>query len=313
MDLNRANIEVLFQNFRIEWTDAFNAATEKTIYEQVAMVVPSTGATTLHAWLNQIPIMREWLGDRVVNNVQSNSLVITNRKFESTIEMTREEIEDDLYGMYTPLVRLMAEDAAAHPDRLLVDALVTNDNWAGDATPAPFFGTSRAYGTGTIANYVTTALSKATYETARITMGGYLGHKDQPLMVAPDVLLHGPANEPLAFDLLKNAQGGVAGASGTDGSAVQVSGQNRNFGTARPILSRRLVGTYANYWFLLGTQGGIRGLVYQERKAAEFQNSRLSDNSDFVFQHDKYQMGCRARGAAFKALPHLIYAGYNAA
>lgn len=308
MDLNRANLEVLFENFRVEWTDAFNAAQETAVYERVAMIVPSTSSSTLHAWLNQVPIMREWVGDRTINNIESASFVVKNKKYENTIEMTREEIEDDQYGLYTPIVRLMAAQAAANPDALLIDTLSTEDNWGGDA--AAFYGTARAYGANTISNRVTTAFGKSAFETAYITMTSYLGHKNQPLMVNPFALVHGPALSPIVFDVVKNPGGGVAGAAGTDGSSVQVAAANRNFGLVEPIMDKRLVGTRANYWFLLGEIAGIRGLVYQDRMPAEFQTARMSNDSDFTFITDKYQMGCRARGTAFKGLPHLIYAGF---
>ena len=77
--------------------------------------------------------------------------------------------------------------------------------------------------------------------------------------------------------------------------------------------SKRLVGTYANYWFLLGLLGGIQGMAYQERMAAEFQGARLRNDNDHVFEQDEYQYGARARGAAFLTLPCCVYAGIVAA
>lgn len=311
MDINYESLTVLFQNFRTEWTDAFNTSKEDAIYKKIAMTVPSTGATVLHAWLNQLPIMREWVGDRVVNNVQSNSITITNRKYENTIEMLRTEIEDDQYGLYTPIVRNMAAEAATNPDALLTTALTTNDNWAGDDTPAPFYGTSRTYGANTINNYTTSALSRSTFETAYINMSSYLGHKDQPLMVKPRFLVVGPKLAPVAWEIIENP-GGFVNTGSSSGDTTQVSGGNRNFRKVQIIETARLTGTSDDYWFLLGEVGGIRGLVYQERMPAEFQTARLRPDSDFVFEQDKFQMGTRARGAAFKALPHLIYGGFAA-
>lgn len=305
MDTNRANLEVLFQNFSVAWSDGFNAEKEKSIYEKIATVVPSTGSSTLHAWLNQIPRMREWLGPRFVNNITSNSITIVNRKFENTIELERTEIEDDQYGLYIPVAGYAGADAAANPDRLLLTALTANGTWGGDG--AAFFGTTRTYGSNTISNYTTSALSQTTFETAMITMQSYLGHNDDPLMVEPTILLVGPKLYPTAWDILKNPNSGVV-TTGT--TADRIAGANRNLNSVELVMSKRLTGAYDDYWFLFGQTAGIRGLVYQDRMKAEFQAARMDVNGEFVFKEDKFQMGTRARGEGFLALPHLIYAAY---
>ena len=301
MDINRANIEVMFQEFKVEYTAGFNAGTERRILDSVAQIVPSTGSSVVHAWLNQNPKMREWIGDRLVNNIQSNNMTITNKKYENTIEIPREDIEDDQHGLYRPLARLMGEEAAAHPDELLVDEMVADNNWGADA--AAFFGTARTYGSNTISNQTTSALSATTFNTAVKTMSSYIGHKDNPLNVRPYALVFGPALRTTAFDILKND-------FRAESSATVM---NVNRGLVEPIMSSRLVGTYANYWYLLGEVGGIRGVVYQQRQMAEFQSSRLNPDSDYVFETDKFQMGTRSRGRAFLSLPHLIYRGKVAA
>jgi len=300
MDINRANIEVMFQEFEVEFTAGFNKGTERRILDQIAQIVPSTGSSVVHAWLNQNPKMREWIGDRLVKNIQSDNMTITNKKYENTIEIPREDIEDDQHGLYRPLARLMGEEAAAHPDELLVDELTADNNWGGDA--AAFFGTSRTYGSNTISNETTSALAAGTFETAVETMQSYLGHEDNPLNTIPFALVCGPSNRTTAFDILEND---MRATQATDGVATQ----NPNKGLVMPVISSRLVGSYANYWYLMGECGGIRGTIYQQRQIAEFQSSRFNPDSDYVFETDKYQMGTRARGRAFLSLPHLIYRG----
>ncbi len=298
MDINRANIEALFQDFQVAYTDGFNTGQERSILDDIAMVVPSTTAATRHAWLNQLPKMREWIGDRLVNNIESNAMTIENKKYEATEEMERTEIEDDQHGLYRPLAGLMGQGAATYPDELIANELVNDVDWLADGSA--FFGTTRKYGSNTISNKSTTTFSSTEFEAARVLMTSYQGHSDEPLNVRPTFLLHGPNTKGTAFDVLENEFRAA-------GSAMI---KNRNFGLAKPIESSRLVGTAANYVFLFGEIAGIKGAVYQERKKAEFQGSRLRDDSDFVFETDKYQFGARARGRAFLALPHLIFAWY---
>ncbi|SEN51652.1 Mu-like prophage major head subunit gpT [Gemmobacter aquatilis] len=46
-----------------------------------------------------------------------------NRKFETTIRVRREDIEDDRLGVYTPQISMMAHSAAVHPDELVFEVL----------------------------------------------------------------------------------------------------------------------------------------------------------------------------------------------
>jgi len=149
-------------------------------------------------------------------------------------------------------------------------------------------------------------LSETTFETAYEGMRSYLGHNGRPLNVIPYALLTGPSNRGVASDICQNDFRALLSAT----AATYVQGQNRNKGLVTPYVSSRLVGADAGKWFLLGEKGGICGPIYQERVRAEFQQSRLSDDSDFVFANDKYQYGARARGRAFLSLPHLIFGNY---
>jgi len=300
MDINRGNMDAFFEELKVSFTEGFNSGNESSILNDVAMVMPSTGDAVNHAWLNQIPQMREWVGDRVVNNIQSNNMIIVNKLFEGTVEMKRTSLEDDQHGVYSPLVRLMGENAAVFPDSELANELVSDPTWLGD--DATFFGTDRQYGDNTIANQVTTAFTSTTFETAMTTMASYKGQKDEPLNVQPFGLLHGPSLRDTVWDVLQNDMRATAT---TDGVSVQ----NRNKGRVTPYQSSRLVGTYASDWFLLGTMGGIKGIIWQDRDHAELQRQRWTADSEYAFVTDKFQVGTRSRGAAFLSLPHLIYGG----
>ena len=118
-------------------TVGFNMGEEKRILEDVAMTVPSTGSSTNHAWLTQIPGMREWLGDRLVNNIESDNMTVTNRLFEGTIEMPRADIEDDQHGIYRNLAALQGDNMTQLP--MLVtpgfEAWKTKESKVGEGVP----------------------------------------------------------------------------------------------------------------------------------------------------------------------------------
>ncbi len=55
-----------------------------------------------YAWLGNLPTMREWIGPRVAGNLLAYGFTIANRKFESTVSVAREDIEDDRLGTFKP-------------------------------------------------------------------------------------------------------------------------------------------------------------------------------------------------------------------
>ncbi|MBB5881220.1 phage major head subunit gpT-like protein [Xanthomonas arboricola] len=121
MIINKGNLTGLFVAFKAAFQSGLGQA--PTQYEQFVTVVPSTTGAEEYGWLGQMPNVREWLGDRVYNGIQSHGYTIKNKKFELTISVPRDKIEDDQYGVYTPLFSEMGRATAAHPDQLVFNLL----------------------------------------------------------------------------------------------------------------------------------------------------------------------------------------------
>lgn len=100
MDIAGQNIDLLFKGFNTPFS-CFHQETG-THWRKVAMDAASMGAEEVHGWLSAMPQMREWLGERFVRRVMASDHAIKNRKFESTITVRREAIEDDRLGARTP-------------------------------------------------------------------------------------------------------------------------------------------------------------------------------------------------------------------
>jgi phage major head subunit gpT-like protein len=92
-------------------------------FEEVAMTVPSTTGQNEYGWLGEIAGMREWIGDRVLENLSTYSYAIKNRKFERTIEVKGDDIDDDNVGIYNPRFTQLGKTAASHPNELVFQAL----------------------------------------------------------------------------------------------------------------------------------------------------------------------------------------------
>ncbi|MEI6745541.1 MAG: Mu-like prophage major head subunit gpT family protein [Methylococcaceae bacterium] len=121
MQLTSANIRALQVGFNTTFNNAFNDAPSD--YDKIAMTTASTHSSETYAWMGKTTGFREWLGDRVIQNLAASDYSIKNRKFENTIGIDRDDIEDDSFGVYTPMMAQLGQDAKAHPDLLVFDLL----------------------------------------------------------------------------------------------------------------------------------------------------------------------------------------------
>ena len=148
--INASNLAAIYQGFKTAFKNAFAGATPD--YTKIATVVPSTTKTENYGWLAAWPQLREWIGDRQIKSLQAFGYSITNRKFESSVGVPRDDIEDDTYGVFGNLMSEMGYAAATHPDSLTFPMLP-----AGTSTVCYdgqyFFDTDHPVGTGTVSNW----------------------------------------------------------------------------------------------------------------------------------------------------------------
>jgi phage major head subunit gpT-like protein len=121
MEINRANLRSLFTGYNTVFQQAFDGAPSD--WQRVAMTVPSTTSQEVYPWLGQTTQFREWVGDRVIQNLTSHDFTIKNLPFENTIGVNRDAIEDDIYGIYKPVFAQLGLDAAQHPNELVFSLL----------------------------------------------------------------------------------------------------------------------------------------------------------------------------------------------
>ena len=126
MIINKANLASLF----VAVKTAFNKGLKNTTptWQRVATLVPSTTSSTTYAWLGQFPRLREWIGDRQLKSLAAHDYNVKNKKFEASIAIPRDDIDDDTYGVFTPLFEEMGYAAATHPDELVYALLAAGFN-----------------------------------------------------------------------------------------------------------------------------------------------------------------------------------------
>ena len=276
MIVNQANLHGL----EVGYSTAFNKRLEEVNpnYQKVATVVPSATGEQDYKWLGQMPNMKEWIGEREVQALAAYDYVIKNKKFEMTIGVPRDDIEDDKYGVYTPLFTSMGESAALHPDDLVFGAMMMGfeEKCYDDKT---FFSETHEIGGKTYSNRSNKKLSKESYMEARAAIMSTTGDKGKSLKLVPDLLVVSPALEEEAKLIVE---------------AEQINGTTNVLrGTAKlhvePILSENPA-----YWFLLCTNRFLKPFIYQIRRKIKFV-SRNKDTDENVFMRDEYLYGADGR------------------
>ena len=119
--MSRELLSRLNTGFKAIFNKAFETASPQ--WQNIAEKVNSTAKVETYTWLNQIPGMKRWIDERRVKKLERDAYQLRNEKFEDTIAVEREDVEDDNVGTYSMAVKGLAEAAAEHPDELVFKAL----------------------------------------------------------------------------------------------------------------------------------------------------------------------------------------------
>ncbi|WP_315383515.1 Mu-like prophage major head subunit gpT family protein [Microvirgula aerodenitrificans] len=282
MLVNASNLKAIFVNLRTVFNGAF--ATAPSQWQQVAMLVPSTGRQNDYAWLSRFPRMHRWIGEKAVKALEASKYTVVNDDFEATVEVDRNDIEDDQLGIYKPQAEMAGFSAAQLPDEIVFE-LVNRGFVEACYDGQYFFDTDHPVAGKSVTNKGTKKLSiaslaaaQASYGAARAAMKSMKDDEGRPLNITPDVLLVPPALEDVA-NLLMTAE-----RFGND--------QNPYKGTAKVVVAPWLISDTA--WFLLDTTKPVKPFIYQERKKPAFVE-QTDPQADDVFNRKKYKFGAEAR------------------
>jgi phage major head subunit gpT-like protein len=110
-------LDAIFQGYSFIFNDALKGV--EPTWKKVAMETPSSASAENYGWLGQMPRMREWIGDRVVNSLDSFGYQIKNKTFETTFALKREQIDDDQYGLFNPIAAELGRSVGLFPDELV--------------------------------------------------------------------------------------------------------------------------------------------------------------------------------------------------
>lgn len=282
-------------------SDFFHALSNATThYGKLATRVPSTTKTEQYAWLGQVPTVREWTGGRHLKGLNSESYDVTNLKYEATIAVDRDEIDDDQTGQIRLRINELAERAAQHKD-YLIEQLLLNGGASGfnSYDGVTFFNSAHVTNdSGDQSNDLTYAAADGTTPTvaefrqavkqAIAKMASYKDDQGQSMRIDPGtglVIVTPPAMWFTALDAMS-----LAVASTADDPLARNILQK----VAEVIMMPGLESSPAAF-YLCKINAAVRPFIFQDRMPIEF--ASLAERSESEFRYEQYLYGVRARYA----------------
>ncbi len=261
------------------------------VWSEIATVLPSEQASEEYGWLAELPQMREFGDERVIKSLSEFRYTIRNRKFEATIGVAREVIEDDRRGQVRLRVLGLIEAASAHYDQLLFD-LIRDGEAALCYDGKPFYAGNHAVGGQAVGNLDDYALTAENLETVIASMMQIPLASGYPMGVVPTHLLVPPALSFTARRLLASAY--TPGGAGANNGA---QASNPLQGLLQLVVSPRLA--TATEWHVLDCGHSVRPFLVQQRIAPQFAALDGSDGeNEASFLRDEYLYGVRSRDNA---------------
>lgn len=122
MIINSANLAALRTGYSTAMQKGQQSAAQPQA-DKIATRVKASQKEQKYGWLGKMPDVREWIGDRVVQNIAEHDYAIKEKKFELTLGVDRDDIETDNLGHYALLFEQMGESTVTKPERLIWDLL----------------------------------------------------------------------------------------------------------------------------------------------------------------------------------------------
>lgn len=315
MELTQSNLDLIFRSANLQFQEV--VMNTPTWYSRISNTINVTGASVTYAWLDRLPVMRKWLGNRQITAASTLSKTVVHEPWEQTCALMREDVMNDNLGIFSNVVRAQAQQSAKWPDVLfatLFGTLGTVNGYDGVpvySTSHPLLNGANGVPTGVTQSnlFTSTDLTYSNYIRVRTEMMSWNGADGQPLGIVPNLLvvppqLEGQAKLVLQSDFL--AQGPLTGSAGASNAPTT----NVYKGTAEILVVPQLA-YKPNNWWLLDTSQVIMPFIWQLREAVHFEQFvNLTDPN--VFMARQFLYGISGWAAATESVWFLSAAATSA-
>lgn len=268
----------------------------------VSNMFNSDQASETYPFLGQSPAMREWVGGRQAKGLAGDSLMITNKHFEATLEIELRDLRRDKTGQIEARVNEFADRSMTHWASLL-STLIINGTSTVCYDGQYFFDTDHSEGSsGTQDNDITVDISALPAAVHGSTTAPSVEEMQQSILKGIAQILsfkdnqgepmNENANRFLALVPVSLYLTAVAAVSTLMTAALQ---QNLNPNliaglTVDVQMNPRL--TWTDSFAIFRTDSPIKGLIRQSETEG---NLKIKDeNSEFAFDNDAIQIGIDA-------------------
>lgn len=303
MDITRSNLDAMFQSYSTAFREGLARNFDPAI-DFMLRDFPSSAAANFYGWLDSIPGFREWVDERVRNNVSSKKYVVTNRAFESTTAIGRNEILDDTYGVYSPVIQMAGESWMERKRQLAISVLLENPlTYTGTA----LCGTHTLKQGVTLTNLTTDALSKSSFEAALLAASAWRFANGELIRPRFTHLLVGEKKRAVAHQIVnsENIATTIQNVAATENVGGASEG-NPNKGKCQLVVLPELAGDYDDHWYLLACGGAIKPVIRQIRE----EPAPKMDTDPIRIERDgRVDFLATGRAAAAPSFPWLVYGG----
>lgn len=119
--ITQAQIDLLKTTLIARWNAGLAMSPDD--WKKIAKLVKSGGKSNTYEWLSQFPAFREWVGARLHKLFKETAYTVVNRKFESTVDVQRTDMEDDNIGQYGTLAEGAGQSATDLKNDLVYQAV----------------------------------------------------------------------------------------------------------------------------------------------------------------------------------------------
>lgn len=119
--LTQVQLDALKTTLKVRFNAGLKLSSDD--WKKVAKQITSDGKSNTYEWLSAFPSFREWVGARLHKTLKETAYNVPNRKFEATIDVKVEDIEDDNVGQYGTIAESHGQAATDLLNDLVFQAL----------------------------------------------------------------------------------------------------------------------------------------------------------------------------------------------
>lgn len=299
----------MYINIKRDFNQALMVQAHESLFPLVSSVIRSTGKSNQYDMSFIINRMNPWLGSRTREKIALDTISLVNEKFETSLDVSRDDIDDDALGLLEMQLSSLPTIAQNYYDEKVF--AVYNDHMADDETTYaagfdgfPIFATDHAwsYGYTTAQSNVRGGVANEgkldqTYgyvnlKAAIVALEGFLlpnqtraGSKATHLLCSSSTYFD-------ARQILESA--GLNLASSATSGSVTVAER----GTVNPLANQgiqvvKCPELTAGYWVLADLSGPLKPVIMQDRRPIEM--ARLAEGSTEYYETENMSIGVSSR------------------